>query len=181
MKARIRHLIIPALAFSYLALAGLPAYAEPQALTFNCNPASDKTTWDALEKRYETIYKYRDQAAGKAKTIQEADEIKKQNFCIVKTDLNNDKIDDLILDFNFGPQYCTERGCRVQAYTINDRGNWQEVLEVHTKAENIKIDTAADKSKTLIVPIKDRDSWVNVPYLYDARQKTYRRDRDGSR
>ena len=143
-------------------LCALNAHASTSAkdylktLEYNCDESSYPHEREVLKEKYSKIYDDRDKliAIAKSKSEDISSSLKQGGFCIAKTDLNQDGIDDVIAYFSFYPLTCGSLGCQTMAFFVNPQGEWQEVLSLHSYSTHISLAEIYQGFRVLVIRMK---------------------------
>jgi len=177
------------LIFSFLLCVPSYAQAENLQLDFNCDQNAFATERDVLRRKYEAEYDDLDEMVREYEAAGEQAFFKDRDFCIAKTDLNQDGVEDIFLYSGPGGFSCGTAGCETKAYLIDADGKWDEILALHAYAEGIWLTDIINGYRTLKIRQKKTcpcDTVIhadgkkallntkNVIYVFDRRARTYR-------
>jgi hypothetical protein len=186
MKRFILLSLLSGFLFSY------PVYAKDktlQTLEYNCSSDSFPKERKILKEKYKELYADRDELAEAAEEGGEAISLKNGDFCITKTDLNQDGVDDVLLYSSFGSLTCGTLGCQTKAFFIDRDGEWNEVLSLHAQKSAVSLAEIYKDYRVLVIQMKVScpcnkivrpdgveilDNTADRIFVYDEKKKEYR-------
>lgn len=169
-----------------------PAYAKDktlQTLEYNCSSDSFSKERKILKEKYKELYVDRDKLVEAAEEGGEAASLKNGDFCIAKTDLNQDGVDDVLLYSAFGSLTCGTLGCQTRIFFIDRDGKWDEVFSLHAHKNAVSLAEIYKGYRVLVIQMKVScpcnkivrpdgvevlDNAVDRIFVYDDNRKEYR-------
>lgn len=177
------------LLLSILCLISGHAHAEVQKISFDCDPASFKEERKILRQQYAKEYSAIKRAASEEMASGGNAYFKDRDFCIAKTDLDQDGTDDIFLYSGPGGLACGTAGCATNAYLIGKDGEWANVLSVYTYASGVFLTDIVNGYRTLKISqkipcpcdtaihpdgTKTLMNTEDATYIFDVARKRYR-------
>lgn len=179
---------IIALAAAVFSLSSNVKAHELKNISFNCDVATFPKERKILKEKYAELYQEKENFLKVYKEEKRTSSLENSDFCLAKSDLNNDGIDDLLSFSAFGTLTCGSGGCNTNAYLINKDNQWQEVLSIHTYSEGVSIAEIQNGYRILVIKQKiscpcdtikksSGEEFINnidkVVYIYDGSRKRY--------
>ena len=161
-----------------------------QPLKYNCDLNSFPQERKVLKQKYKDLYGDRNKLVADIKEKGGQTSVEDGDFCVAKTDLNRDGIEDIFLFFGFGPLTCGTAGCQTNAYVVDKKGEWKEVLSLYSYHEGVFLAEMHDGYRVLAITQKiscpcDKitrpdgteviENTTDKVFVYDKKSGAYRR------
>ncbi len=165
------------------------AGVQLQSLSYNCDSKSFPEERKILKDQYKKLYIDRDKLIEAAEEQGDSTSLKNADFCIAKTDLNQDGIEDIFLYSSFGTLTCGTLGCDTKIFFVSGDEKWDEVLSLHTYQKGISLAEIYQGYRVLVITMKVScpcnkiirpdgaeilDNTADRIFVYDKKKKEYR-------